>query len=81
MTAIGLVEQAETEVVPVLRKEFAALKPAPVPDAPTHESLKDERGTGRAAGRRAARPWTNLRPGQVTGLTRRSCRWRAKLRW
>jgi putative FMN-dependent luciferase-like monooxygenase len=28
------------EVVPVLRKEFAALKPAHVPEAPTHESLK-----------------------------------------
>src|SRR5690349_13414433 len=28
------------EVVPVLRKEFAAMKPAQVPDAPTHESLK-----------------------------------------
>ncbi|MGW6281425.1 LLM class flavin-dependent oxidoreductase [Kribbella sp. NPDC055071] len=28
------------EVVPVLRKEFAAKKPAHVPDAPTHESLK-----------------------------------------
>jgi putative FMN-dependent luciferase-like monooxygenase len=27
------------EVVPVLRKEFAALKPAHVPDAPTHPSL------------------------------------------
>src|SRR4030095_2066750 len=27
------------EVVPVLRKEFAALQPAPVPDAPTHASL------------------------------------------
>jgi putative FMN-dependent luciferase-like monooxygenase len=27
------------EVVPVLRKEFAALKPAHVPDAPTHASL------------------------------------------
>ncbi|MGZ4580914.1 MAG: LLM class flavin-dependent oxidoreductase [Nocardioidaceae bacterium] len=27
------------EVVPVLRKEFAALKPAHVPDAPTHKSL------------------------------------------
>jgi putative FMN-dependent luciferase-like monooxygenase len=34
------------EVVPVLRKEFAALKPAHVPDAPTHASLK-------AAGERA----------------------------
>ena len=28
------------EVVPVLRKEFAVLKPAHVPDAPTHASLK-----------------------------------------
>ena len=28
------------EVVPVLRKEFAALKPPHVPDAPTHASLK-----------------------------------------
>ena len=28
------------EVIPVLRKEFAALKPAHVPDAPTHASLK-----------------------------------------
>ncbi|HJE59100.1 MAG TPA: LLM class flavin-dependent oxidoreductase [Nocardiopsis listeri] len=27
------------EVVPVLRKEFAAMKPAHVPDAPTHASL------------------------------------------
>jgi putative FMN-dependent luciferase-like monooxygenase len=27
------------EVVPVLRREFAALKPAHVPDAPTHSSL------------------------------------------
>ncbi len=28
------------EVVPVLRKEFAANRPADVPDAPNHESLK-----------------------------------------
>src|SRR4051812_11659832 len=28
------------EVVPVLRKEFAAMRPAHIPDAPTHESLK-----------------------------------------
>ncbi|MEU1091205.1 5,10-methylene tetrahydromethanopterin reductase, partial [Streptomyces sp. NPDC005892] len=27
------------QVVPVLRKEFAALRPANVPDAPTHASL------------------------------------------
>jgi hypothetical protein len=32
-----------TEVVPVLRREFAALKPAHVPDAPTHERLKAAR--------------------------------------
>jgi hypothetical protein len=28
------------EVIPVLRKEFDALRPAHVPEAPTHESLK-----------------------------------------
>jgi hypothetical protein len=28
------------EVVPVLRKEFAAVRAEGVPDAPTHESLK-----------------------------------------
>lgn len=27
------------EVIPVLRKEFAALRPAHVPEAPTHQSL------------------------------------------
>jgi hypothetical protein len=27
------------EVVPVLRREFAARKPAHVPEAPTHQSL------------------------------------------
>jgi hypothetical protein len=27
------------EIVPVLRKEFAALKPAHVPEPPTHASL------------------------------------------
>jgi hypothetical protein len=32
------------EVVPVLRKEFAALKPAHVPDAPTHASLVEAAG-------------------------------------
>src|SRR4029450_280511 len=40
------------EVVPVLRKEFAALKPAHVPDAPTHASLVAGRAaTEKAAGR------------------------------
>jgi hypothetical protein len=28
------------EVLPVLRREFAARKPAHVPEAPTHASLK-----------------------------------------
>jgi putative FMN-dependent luciferase-like monooxygenase len=31
------------EVVPVLRREFAALKPASVPDAPTHATLVEAR--------------------------------------
>ena len=34
------------EVVPVLRREFAALKPAHVPDAPTHASLRRARARG-----------------------------------
>jgi hypothetical protein len=34
------------EVVPVLRREFAALKPAHVPDAPTHASLVAARDAG-----------------------------------
>lgn len=37
-----VLEQLETlgdEVVPVLRKEFAALRPPHAPDAPTHASL------------------------------------------
>ncbi|ADU48322.1 LLM class flavin-dependent oxidoreductase [Intrasporangium calvum] len=37
------------EVVPVLRKEFAALKPAHVPDAPTHASLVAQAGGGHDA--------------------------------
>ena len=31
-------------VVPVLRREFDALRPADVPEAPTHETLKAARG-------------------------------------
>ena len=34
------------EVVPVLRKEFAALKPAHVPEAPTHASPIDRKERG-----------------------------------
>jgi putative FMN-dependent luciferase-like monooxygenase len=41
------------EVVPVLRKEFESLKPAHVPDAPTHESLK---AAAREADTSEARP-------------------------
>jgi hypothetical protein len=32
------------QVVPVLRREFAALRPAHVPEAPTHASLVAARG-------------------------------------
>jgi putative FMN-dependent luciferase-like monooxygenase len=38
------------EVVPVLRKEFAAVRPAGVPDAPTHESLVAARRAAPVAG-------------------------------
>jgi len=34
------------EAVPVLRREFAALKPAHVPEAPTHTSLIDRKERG-----------------------------------
>ena len=37
------------EVVPVLRKEFDAKRPADVPDAPTHASLLAASGQPRAA--------------------------------
>jgi putative FMN-dependent luciferase-like monooxygenase len=36
------------EVIPVLRKEFAALRPAHVPEAPTHASLKAAAERGQA---------------------------------
>lgn len=39
-TALEQVELLGAEVVPVLRKEFAVGRPAHVPDAPTHESLR-----------------------------------------
>jgi putative FMN-dependent luciferase-like monooxygenase len=38
--ALEQVEMLGAEVVPVLRKEFDALRPAHVPEAPTHSSLK-----------------------------------------
>jgi putative FMN-dependent luciferase-like monooxygenase len=38
-TVLEQLDLLGSEVVPVLRKEFAALRPAHVPDAPTHASL------------------------------------------
>lgn len=37
------------EVVPVLRKEFESLRPAHVPQAPTHESLVAAAAAGAAS--------------------------------
>ncbi len=42
-------EMLATLVVPVLRREFAALKPAHVPDAPTHASLLAAKEAGEQA--------------------------------
>ena len=43
-------------VVPVLRREFAALQARPVPDAPTHASLQGGSRGGRAGRRPTSRP-------------------------
>ena len=43
-TVLEQLDMLGEEVVPVLRKEFAALKPAHVPDAPTHASLVEAAG-------------------------------------
>lgn len=50
--ALEQVELLGAEVVPVLRKEFAVGRPAHVPDAPTHESLRRQalKTAGAAAG-------------------------------
>jgi hypothetical protein len=49
-TVLEQVELLGTEVVPVLRREFEALRPAHVPDAPTHASrLAAARAAGDAA--------------------------------
>ncbi len=61
------------EVVPVLRKEFDALRPAHVPDAPTHASLlaARPRRQRRRDGRR--RPMSNARsPWSPAGLSQPS---------
>ncbi|WP_280250924.1 LLM class flavin-dependent oxidoreductase [Nocardia abscessus] len=44
-TVLEQLDLLGAEVVPVLRKEFAALRPAHVPDAPTHASLVAARET------------------------------------
>jgi putative FMN-dependent luciferase-like monooxygenase len=48
-TVLEQIEILGTEVVPVLRKEFATGRPAGVPDAPTHASLLAERDAKKAA--------------------------------
>ena len=45
-TALEQLDLLGEEVVPVLRTEFAALRPAGVPEAPTHQSLKAARDAG-----------------------------------
>ncbi|MFE9359857.1 LLM class flavin-dependent oxidoreductase, partial [Streptomyces olivaceoviridis] len=42
-TALEQIEMLGAEVVPVLRQEFAKHRPAGVPDAPTHASLRAAR--------------------------------------
>jgi hypothetical protein len=44
-TVLEQLELLGGEVVPVLRREFDALRPAHVPDAPTHASLLAARGS------------------------------------
>lgn len=39
-TVLEQIEILGTEIVPALRKEFAIGRPAHIPDAPTHPSLK-----------------------------------------
>jgi putative FMN-dependent luciferase-like monooxygenase len=48
-TVLEQLDLLGSEVVPVLRKEFGALRPAGVPDAPTHQSLMAARDSGRDA--------------------------------
>ena len=53
--ALEQLEMLGTLVVPVLRREFAALKPAHVPEAPTHASLLAARDAAATAAPRARR--------------------------
>ncbi len=58
------------EVVPVLRREFAALKPAHVPEAPTHASLVSAAGGPRDATVRAAGDQVTGQPAPVEASPR-----------
>jgi hypothetical protein len=47
--AILTIAQKAEEVVPVLRREFEAMRPAHVPDGPTHAGLVSARDAAAAA--------------------------------
>ena len=57
-TVLEQVELLGTEVVPVLRREFAARRASGVPDAPTHTA---RRAALRTEGRAAVDRWTGTR--------------------
>ncbi|MCA0294871.1 MAG: LLM class flavin-dependent oxidoreductase [Actinobacteria bacterium] len=60
--AMAQIELLGTEVLPVLRREFEALRPANVPDAPTHASLVAAAGASEPTeGRAAVDEWTGTR--------------------
>ncbi|WP_338573045.1 LLM class flavin-dependent oxidoreductase [Arachnia propionica] len=61
-TVLEQVELLGTEVVPVLRREFAARRAPGVPDAPAHTARRAALGTGEPAeGRAAVDRWTGTR--------------------
>ncbi|MBB1585857.1 MAG: LLM class flavin-dependent oxidoreductase [Propionibacterium sp.] len=61
-TVLEQVELLGTEVVPVLRREFAARRAPGVPDAPTHTARRAALRTGEPAeGRAAVDRWTGTR--------------------
>jgi hypothetical protein len=63
-TVLEQIDLLGEEVVPVLRREFAALKPAHVPDAPTHASLVAAAGGAKDA---TVHPPADAVPGQAPG--------------
>ncbi|MGJ6979711.1 LLM class flavin-dependent oxidoreductase [Aestuariimicrobium soli] len=70
-TVLKQIELLGTEVVPVLRKEFAALKPADVPDAPTRRSLVEAAGGPRDTADDSVKrdEWTGTRAEDGNHLT------------